>query len=108
MDNLTARALCEEVAYIKGYTEAVEETINKRRKERERKKRKHEQRAKRIANVIYAVGALAIGIAVAVADDGDCTFLAWVIMIEIFMLNDAFTKSKRGKKHGNERQTNKR
>lgn len=108
MDNLTARALCEEMAYIKGYTEAVEETMHKRQKERERKKRRQEQRIKRIVKVIYAAAGLAAGITVALVDSGDCTFLLWIIALEAVAAREAYMKAKRGKKHGNDRKNNKR
>ena len=42
MDNLSVRALGEEMAYIKGYTDALEEINGKRRQKQAQQKKKSE------------------------------------------------------------------
>lgn len=55
MDNLTVRALSEEMAYIKGYTDALGEINGKRRRKQEQQKKKSEHRAKVAAGRILGV-----------------------------------------------------
>ena len=52
MDNLTVRALSEEMAYIKGYTDALGEINGKRRRKQEQQKKKSEHRAKVAAGIM--------------------------------------------------------
>ena len=52
MDNLAVRALGEEMAYIKGYTDALEEINGKRRQKQAKQKKKSEHRAKVAAGIM--------------------------------------------------------
>lgn len=57
MDNLTVRALSEEMAYIKGYTDALGEINGKRRRKQEQQKKKSEHRAKVAAGIMCGTSA---------------------------------------------------
>lgn len=95
MDNLEARALCEEMAYMSGYADALEEIREERQKKQECRRMQKEQSAKKHKEIISGLLMLAVGVAVT-ALDNDSTFLIFVIMIEAFAANEAHRK-KRGK-----------
>lgn len=95
MDNLEARALCEEIAYMNGYADALEEIREERQKKQERKRAQKERNTKKRKAIISGLLMLAAGVVVT-ALDNDATFLTFVIMIEVLAANEAHRK-KRGK-----------
>ena len=109
MNNLEARVLCEEIAYMNGYADALEEIREERQKKQECRRVQKERNAKKCKAIINGLLMLGIGVAATVLDN-DCTFLAFVIMIEVFAVNEAYRKKKvtgaRGIRNGNERQGN--
>lgn len=111
MDNIVARKLDEEIAYINGYTDALEEIKEKRRKKQAQQKKKSERRAKAAAGIIYGTIIFVLS-GIAGVLDKDCTFFVFVAMIEGLIVWDickTYAKRiRRSRKHGNERQGNKR
>lgn len=111
MDNIAARELDEEMAYIKGYTDALEEIKEKRRKKQAQQKKKSERRAKAVTGIIYGAAMFALS-GIAGVLDKDCTFFTFVVMVEAIIVWDIcrtyIKRSRRNRKHGNERQGNKR
>ena len=109
MNNLEARVLCEEIAYMNGYADALEEIREERQKKQECRRTQKERNAKKRKAIINGLLMLAIGVAATVLDN-DSTFLVFVIMIEAFAANEAYRKKKetgvRGLRNGNERQEN--
>lgn len=95
MDNLEARALCEEIAYMSGYADALEEIREERQKKQEYRRMQKERNTKKCKAIISGLLMLAAGVAVTALDNDD-TFLTFVIMIEAFVVNEAHRK-KRGK-----------
>lgn len=111
MDNLTVRALSEEMAYIKGYTDALGEINGKRRRKQEQQKKKSEHRAKVAAGIMCGTTLLVLSGIVGLIDK-DATFCVFVVMIETLIswniCRDFIKRIRRSRKHGNERQGNKR
>lgn len=111
MDNLTVRALSEEMAYIKGYTDALEEINGKRRRKQEQQKKKSEHRTKVAAGIMCGTTLLVLSGIVGLTDK-DATFCVFVVMIETLIAwnicRDFIKRIRRSRKHGNERQGNKR
>lgn len=111
MDNLTVRALSEEMAYIKGYTDALGEINGKRRRKQEQQKKKSEHRAKVAAGIMCGTTLLVLSGIVGLIDK-DATFCVFVVMIETpiawNICRDFIKRIRRSRKHGNERQGNKR
>lgn len=111
MDNLTVRALSEEMAYMKGYADALAEANGKRRKKQAQQKKKSERRAKVTAGIMCDTTLLLLS-GIAGAIDKDCTFFMFVVMIEVLIAWDIcktyIKRIRRSRKHGNERQGNKR
>ena len=77
MDNLTVRALSEEMAYIKGYTDALGEINGKRRRKQEQQKKKSEHRAKVAAGIMCGTTLLVLSGIVGLIDK-DATFCVFV------------------------------
>ena len=97
MDNLEARALCEEIAYMRGYADALEEIREERQKKQECSRIQKERSAKKHKAIISGLLMLAAGVAVTTLDN-DSTFLIFVIMIETLVVNEAYSRrKKRGK-----------
>lgn len=111
MDNLTVRALSEEMAYMKGYADALAETNGKRRKKQEQQKKKSEHRAKVAAGIMCGTTLLVLSGIVGLIDK-DATFCVFVVMIETLIAwnicRDFIKRIRRSRKNGNERQGNKR
>lgn len=111
MDNLAVRALGEEMAYIKGYTDALEEINGKRRQKQAKQKEKSEHRAKVAAGIMCGATLLVLSGIVGLIDK-DATFCAFVVMIETLIAwnicKTYIRRIRRSRKHGNERQGNKR
>lgn len=111
MDNLAVRALGEEMAYIKGYTDALEEINGKRRQKQAQQKKKSERRAKVAAGIMCGATILVLS-GIAGVLDKDCTFFVFVVMVEAIIVWDIcktyIRRIRRSRKHGNERPGNKR
>lgn len=111
MDNLTVRALSEEMAYMKGYADALAETNGKRRKKQEQQKKKSEHRERMAAGIMCGTTLLLLS-GIAGLIDKDATFFSFVVMVEAIIVWDIcktyIRRMRRSRKHGNERQRNKR
>lgn len=111
MDNLTVRALSEEMAYMKGYADALAEANGKRRQKQAQQKKKSEYRAKAAAGIMCGT-TIFVSSGITWVIDKDCTFFAFVAMVEAIIVWDIcktyIRRIRRSRKHGNERQGNKR